>query len=55
MPLQAYANYAVGSPQIGFFFRGEPLTVLYIICLVSSGVCFLLSGAIVDAILTLGG
>ena len=35
MPLQAYANYAIGSPQVGFFFRVEPPTVLYIICLVS--------------------
>ena len=35
MPLQAYANYAMGSPQIGFFFRVELPTVLYIICLVS--------------------
>ena len=35
MPLQAYANYAMGSPQVGFFFRLEPPTVLYIICLVS--------------------
>ena len=35
MPLQASANYAVGSPQVGFFFRVKPLTILYIICLVS--------------------
>ena len=35
MPLQAYANYATGSPQVGFFFRVEPPTVLYITCLVS--------------------
>ena len=35
MPLLAYANYAMGSPQVGFFFRVEPPTVLYIICLVS--------------------
>ena len=35
MPLQAYANYAIGSPQVGFFFRVEPSTSLYIICLVS--------------------
>ena len=35
MPLQAYANYAMGSPQVDFFFRVEPPTVLYIICLVS--------------------
>ena len=32
MPLLAYANYA---PQVGFFFRVEPPTILYIICLVS--------------------
>ena len=35
MPLVAYANYAMSSPQVGFFFRVEPPTVLYIICLVS--------------------
>ena len=43
MPLLAYANYAMGSPQVGFFFRVEPATVLYIICLVSilvSAFCF---------------
>ena len=46
----------MGSPQVGFFFRVEPSTVLYIICLVSvRGVCFLLSGAMLDAISTLGG
>ena len=33
--LQAYANYAMGSPQVGFFPRVEPATILYIICLVS--------------------
>ena len=27
MPLQAYANYAMGSPQVGFFFRVEPPTI----------------------------
>ena len=32
MALLAYANYAMGSPQVGFFFRVEPPTVLYIIC-----------------------
>ena len=32
MPLLAYANYAMGSPQVGFFFRVEHPTVLYIIC-----------------------
>ena len=35
MPLLAYANYAMGSPQVGFFFRVEPPTILYLICLVS--------------------
>ena len=35
MPPLAYANYAMGSPQVGFFFRVEPPTILYIICLVS--------------------
>ena len=32
MPLLAYASYAMGSPQVGFFFRVEPLTILYIVC-----------------------
>ena len=35
MPLLAYANCAMVSQQVGFFFRGEPPTILYIICLVS--------------------
>ena len=35
MPLLAYANYAMGSPQVGFFFRVEPPTIMCIICLVS--------------------
>ena len=35
VPLLAYANYAMGSPQVGFFFRVEPPNILYIICLVS--------------------
>ena len=35
MPLLTYANYAMGSPKVGFFFRVEPPNVLYIICLVS--------------------
>ena len=29
MPLQAYANYAMGSPQVGFFFRVEPPNIYY--------------------------
>ena len=32
MLLLAYANYAMGSPQVGFFFRVEPPTILYNIC-----------------------
>ena len=45
MPLQTYAIYAMGSPQIGFFFRVEPPTILYIIlwclfwCLLSTFRC----------------
>ena len=35
MPLLAYANYAMGSPQVGFFSRVDPPAILYIICLVS--------------------
>ena len=35
MPPQACANYAMGSPQVCFFFIFEPFTILYIICLVS--------------------
>ena len=31
MPPLAYANYVMGSPQIGFFFRVEPPTILYLI------------------------
>ena len=34
MPFQAYANYAMGYPQVGFFFRVESTTILYILCLV---------------------
>ena len=49
MPLQAYANYAMGPPQVGFSFRIEPATVLYFYMFgVCSSVCFLLSGAILD-------
>ena len=45
MPLPVYANYAMGSPQVGFFFRVELPTVLYIIvwcsfwCLLSTFRC----------------
>ena len=34
MPLEVYANYPMGSPQVGFFFRVEPPNILYIISLV---------------------
>ena len=35
MPLQVYANYAMGPPQVGFSFRVESPTILFFICLVS--------------------
>ena len=35
MPIHTYPNYAMDPPQVGFFFRIEPPTILYIICLVS--------------------
>ena len=56
MHLLAYANYAMVSPQVGFFFGVEPLTVfVYYMFGVHSGVCFLLSGAKLDAVFTYGG
>ena len=35
MPLQAYANYTMGAPQVGFFFRVElpPFYISYVWCL----------------------
>ena len=56
MPPLAYANYAMGSPQVGFFFRVEPpiICTLYMFG-VHSGVCFLLLGAELDAVFTYGG
>ena len=55
VPLQAYASYAMGPPQVGFSFRVEPHTILYFyMCGVCSGVCFLLSGAMLDTIFTYG-
>ena len=50
MPLQAYANYAMGPPLVDFSFRVEPPTILYFYMF---GGCFILSGAILDAILEL--
>ena len=35
MPPLAYANCAMGSPRVGFFFRVELPITLYLICLVS--------------------
>ena len=56
MPPLGYANYAMGSPQVGFFFRVEPpiICILYMFG-VCSGVCFLLLGAELDAIFTYAG
>ena len=56
MPPLAYANYVMGSPQVGFFFRVQPpiICILYMFG-VHSGVCFLLLGAELDAIFTYEG
>ena len=55
MPFLAYVNYAMGSPQVGFFFRVEPPTILYLYMFgVHSGVCLNL-GAELDAIFTYWG
>ena len=55
MPLKAYANYAMGPSQVGFSFRVEPPIIFYFYMFgVCSGVCFLLSGAMLDAIFTHG-
>ena len=56
MPLQAYAYYATGPPQVGFSFRVEPPTVFVLYMFgICYGTCFLLSGAMLDAIFTYGG
>ena len=56
IPLQAYANHAMGPPQVGFSFRVLPPTILSFICVgVCSGICFLLLGAMLDAIFTYAG
>ena len=41
MPPLAYANYAMGSPQVGFFFRFEPPTILYLIYILCPFWCLL--------------
>ena len=56
MPPLAYANYPMGPPQVGFFFRVEhPIICILYMFGVCSGVCFLLLGAELDAIFTYGG
>ena len=56
MPLQAYANYAMGSPEVGFSFGVEtPIICIFLYVCVSSGECFLLSDAMLDAIFNYGG
>ena len=56
MSLQAYVNYAMGPPQVGFSFRAEPPTILYFYMFgVSSGICFLLSGAMMNVVFIYGG
>ena len=55
MPHLAYANYGMGSPQVGFSFRVGSPTILYIYVGCPSGVCFLLLGIKLDAVFTYGG
>ena len=55
MPLQAYANYAMGSPQVGFFFSWASHHFVYYMFGVCSAVYFLLSGAMLDVLFTPGG
>ena len=55
LPL-AYASYTMGSPQVGFFFRVEPPTILYLIYVWCLFWCLLLLlGAKLDAVFTYGG
>ena len=54
MPPQACANYAMGPLQVRFSFKVEPPSDLLIFVGVCCCVCFLLSGAMLDAILTNG-
>ena len=57
MLLLAYANNAMGSPQVGLSFSQlslPPFCILYMFG-VHSGVCFLLLGAKLDAVFTYGG
>ena len=54
MPLQAYANHAMDPPQVSFSFRVEPPATFFTYVGVCSCVCFLLSGAMLDAIFAHG-
>ena len=51
MPLQAYANYAMGPPQIGSQSWASHCFIFLYVC---SCVCFLLSGVMLDAVFTYG-
>ena len=53
VPPLTYANYAMGSPQVGFFFRVEPPIILYLIY-VWCPFCFLLLVAELDVVFTYG-
>ena len=55
MHLQPCANYAMGPLQVNFSFRVEDPTKLLICIGVYFGVCFLLSGIMLDAIFLNGG
>ena len=56
MPPLASANYAMGSPQVGFFFRVEPPTILYLIYVWCLFWCLLfILGAKLGAVFTYGG
>ena len=54
MPFQAYANYAMGPPQLSFSFIVEPSIDLSMYIGVCYDVCFLISGFTVDAIFIYG-
>ena len=55
MPLQAFANYVMGSPQVGFFQSWACLRFVYYMFGVCSSVCILISGAMLNAIFTYWG
>ena len=55
VPLLAYGNYAMGSPQVGFFFRVEPPTILYMMCWCLFWCLLSALGVQLDAVFTYGG